>query len=186
MSSGIFEENDYRLIWSLHEAALSPAEASFQARRLLEEMEPGSSALLQKTATGKPFLADDPRCISFSHAARAVAVVMANVPVGMDIEAPEARLLRVKDRVFRPEECLWAGNDLVRLTTLWTAREAMYKLDGGRGLDFRKELWAECSEASDFPSVAWFCRKEREAESVSLRYLQLPDHLVCLAFRSEK
>lgn len=183
MSIGIFEENEYKLMWSFYQHLLTPAEASLEARKLLEKLNPGESDRLLKTANGKPYLKDSSFKLSISHASKMVAVALAPFDIGLDVEAPEARLLRVKDRVFRPEECEWAGKDLHRLATIWTAREALYKLDGGRGLDFRREMWTDCPTEGDFPLRAWLARKEEKPESAQLAYHVHLGHVFCIAFR---
>lgn len=181
MSSGIFEENGYSLWWTYYDQPLKPEEASAEARKLLQRVLPNEALKLEKSPTGKPFLTDSNLFISISHAPRMVAVVVAPFPVGLDVEAPHSRLLRIKERVFSEKECTWAHEDLRKLSALWTAREALYKLDGNRGLDFRKDLGTEGFDDEILPNVGWIKREGSEARIACLAYHFTQQHLFCVA-----
>ncbi len=181
MSSGIFEENGYRLWWTYFEQPLLPGEASDAARGLLERALPGATSQLQKLPTGKPFLAQTTLKLSISHAPCMVAVALAPFEIGMDVEAPHPRLLRIKDRVFTREECEWAQQGLLQLSALWTAREALYKLDSNRGLDFRRELGTNAAEREGFPTLGHIRRKGTPDRLAQLHYHSVNDHLFCVA-----
>lgn len=83
---------------------------------------------------GKPFLVDHPDIFfNLSHCSKAVACVVSNKPVGIDIET----ICRMKDSIMRytmnDDECREIMNDEapeVAFTRLWTMKEALLKLSG--------------------------------------------------------
>ena len=55
---------------------------------------------------------------------------MFDIPVGVDIERVGRVAKSVSSRFFTENEQAWAGDDEVRLTVLWTLKEALSKLTG--------------------------------------------------------
>lgn len=55
---------------------------------------------------------------------------MFDIPVGVDIERVGRVTKSVSSRFFTENEQAWAGDDEVRLTVLWTLKEALSKLTG--------------------------------------------------------
>jgi len=89
--------------------------------------------------TGQPFLKG--HCISFSHTKDTVAVALATIPVGIDIENLTPRILPLYPRFMSQEEI--AGCDIHNLQELyyfWCAKEAMYKWFALKNLDFIEDL----------------------------------------------
>ena len=107
------------------------ASAIAAAGLLLAEYVPGSAAVV-RTPAGKPCLPCGPE-FSLSHGGALAALLVADVPCGVDVERVErAASERVRARVLRPEEAA-SGRTFA---WLWTRKEAVMKLDGrGLGLD---------------------------------------------------
>ncbi len=96
---------------------------------------------LRKDEQGKPYLKDLPFEISLSHSSPFVAAqIHHGTAVGIDIEQPKEKLLRIASRVLSDTEEADAGDDIVKHCVYWCAKEAMYKLYGKRGLHFNSEL----------------------------------------------
>ncbi|MFZ5971323.1 MAG: 4'-phosphopantetheinyl transferase family protein [Bacteroidota bacterium] len=114
------------------------------ARTLLKQVAEQAGAEyigVHKDEHGKPYLKNLPQQISLSHSFPYVAVQWHDTrPVGIDIEQPKDKLLRVATRVLAPAELVDAGNDVVKHCVYWCAKEAMYKLYGKRGLHFHSQL----------------------------------------------
>lgn len=93
---------------------------------------------------GKPAILSPPSAIRFnvSHTAGLVAVALADVEVGVDVEGVPARLPRdVVDRSFAPEErdavLADPGRATARFAEIWTLKEAYAKARGlGLALPF--------------------------------------------------
>ena len=98
---------------------------------------------LLKNEFGKPSLEQNSHHISLSHSYPYVAAQIDFEPVGIDVEQPKIKLLRIAHRVFTPLEEVDAGKDLTKNCIYWCAKEALYKLYGERGLSFSRNLSIE-------------------------------------------
>ena len=81
---------------------------------------------------GKPYLASD-RHISISHGAGLAGVITGDTPMGIDIQLPDPKLAIISKRFCHPDELKdvkQAGDPLGYLTTLWSAKEAIFKIFG--------------------------------------------------------
>lgn len=94
------------------------------------------------SAEGKPLLPDGH--LSISHSKSFVAVASSGVPLGMDLQVMEDKINRIAHKFVGSEAQWLAEKELVCLhNAIWTCKEAMYKLDGKRGLDFKAHLHVE-------------------------------------------
>src|SRR5690606_11645385 len=83
---------------------------------------------LTKDAYGKPFLIGSPLHLSLSHSYPFVAAVLhRHKNVGIDLEQPKDKLLRIAPRVLCADELRNAGNDVVKHCVYWCAKEALVK-----------------------------------------------------------
>lgn len=85
---------------------------------------------------GKPHLRVFPELhFGLSHTVDEVVLGFANQPLGLDVENPSRRVeaSRIAQRFFHPDEWETGETCSRRFFTLWTAKEAMLKLDG-RGI----------------------------------------------------
>jgi len=108
-------------------------------RAALAELLGSNKIGITYTATGQPQLKD--YHISFSHTDNTVAVALAKIPVGIDIENLTPRILPLYPRFMSEEEI--AGCDLNNLKELyyfWCAKEAMYKWFALKNIDFIEDL----------------------------------------------
>jgi phosphopantetheinyl transferase len=96
---------------------------------------------IKKDKHGKPYLVGTPWQMSITHSKMFMAVVMhPSKAVGVDIERPQEKMWRIKERLFTSAEIIDIGDDLNRMSIYWSAKEALYKLYGRRGTDFRENL----------------------------------------------
>ena len=97
------------------------------------------------TETGQPQLKD--HYISFSHTENTVAVALAKIPVGIDIEELSPRILPLYPRFMSAQEIATCDiHSLKDLYYFWCAKEAMYKWFAEKNLDFIKDLQVNKSE----------------------------------------
>lgn len=89
---------------------------------------------------GKPLLTDSDDFISISHSQKYIGILKAPFNVGLDMEELNERILKVKKRFLNDEELGLFGSSIENLTIAWTLKEAMFKLNDRKGIDFRKEL----------------------------------------------
>ena len=96
---------------------------------------------LYKDEFGKPFLIDHLHSISLSHSYPHVAAqIDRKHPVGIDVEQPKEKLLKIAHRVLSKTEETDAGNNIQKNCVYWCAKEALYKIYGKRGLSFSEHL----------------------------------------------
>lgn len=96
---------------------------------------------LTKDEFGKPFLADSDIQISLSHSYPYVAAIIhRHKKVGIDLEQPKDKLLRIAPRVLAERELKDAGNDIVKNCVYWCAKEALIKIYGKKDLILAKNL----------------------------------------------
>jgi 4'-phosphopantetheinyl transferase len=96
------------------------------------------------TPFGKPFVKGRPEHISVSHSHDMLAVtVNKNEPTGVDIELLRDKVLTVRHKFLNELETRTAGNDVLKLMTIWAAKEALYKVYGLKKVDFKSNLSVE-------------------------------------------
>jgi len=96
---------------------------------------------LYKDEFGKPFLVNHHHSISLSHSYPHVAAQIDSFyQVGIDVEQPKDKLLKIAHRVLSKTEEIDAGNNIQKNCVYWCAKEALYKIYGKRGLSFSEHL----------------------------------------------
>ncbi len=96
---------------------------------------------LRKDEFGKPFLNHHTNPISLTHSFPYVAAqIDSKQSVGIDLEQPKEKLLKIAHRVMADYELVDAGQDIVKHCVYWCAKEALYKVYGKRGLIFSNHL----------------------------------------------
>jgi phosphopantetheinyl transferase len=85
---------------------------------------------------GKPVLAQG--ALSISHCQNSVAVVIADVTIGLDIQEPTEQIFTIRSKFCSSSEWSWLEShaEIVRaLTIVWSAKEAIFKY-WGEQVDF--------------------------------------------------
>ena len=113
-------------------------------RFLLNKLFEGKSPELAYTETKKPYLKNDHTRISISHSYDKL-VIIANTKeeTGVDIELIREKVKNIQHKFLCKSELTFANGDLEKLTTLWAAKEAIYKIYGVKELDFKKNILIE-------------------------------------------
>ncbi len=147
-------------------------------RTLLEQNDLSYSGI-HKDEFGKPFLRDLPHHISLSHAYPYVAVQLdSNKLVGIDIEQPTEKLLRIAPRVLSMEELENAGSDIRKHCVYWCAKEALYKVYGKRGLHFASQLLVDPFILGEMGDLKGVVNVQEEKLNVALSYEIEPEFVV--------
>ncbi len=127
---------------------------------------------ITKNAYGKPLLVGLTTEVSLSHSTPYVAAQLHNSKsVGIDVEQPKEKLLRVASRVLSPEERLDAQDNIVKHCVYWCAKEAMYKIHGERGLHFSTQLNIDPFVLSDQGVLRGRITSKSSTSQVELAYL---------------
>jgi 4'-phosphopantetheinyl transferase EntD len=116
-------------------------------RYLLQHLYPDFPIrLIQIADTRKPYLPEDPYQFSISHCGNyAAAIVSTQKRVGIDIEQPTERILRVIKKFLSENEVSLIlphnTEQLVKMGTLfWSVKEAMFKWYSHGEIDFKEHL----------------------------------------------
>lgn len=93
---------------------------------------------------GKPHL-DDDKYISITHSYEFTAIIISEVPVGIDIEKLREKIQRIAPKFIGYEEefVKEVQEPIESLTVIWGAKESMYKLYGKKGLGFKAHCYVE-------------------------------------------
>jgi len=127
---------------------------------------------LRKDEFGKPFLKEHEHPISISHSHPYVAIqIHASRAVGIDLEQPKNKLLKIAHRVLSPEELADAGENVTKHCVYWCAKEAMYKIYGKRGLHFENQLNLEPFQLKDNGPLKGRININEFKSDVSLAYV---------------
>ena len=88
--------------------------------------------------SGKPHLVDK-KNISITHSFEFTAIVISDVPTGIDIEKQREKILRIAKKFvgFEADYITQMNRQVTALTVIWGAKESMYKLYGKKGLGFK-------------------------------------------------
>jgi len=94
---------------------------------------------------GKPFLSDYFAEIGISHSGQWIAVIThPTQKVGIDVERFQSKILAISERFLSQEELEKILEDkeekLKKLTLLWSAKEALFKVIGKEAVDFSRQL----------------------------------------------
>ncbi|GGD96108.1 4'-phosphopantetheinyl transferase family protein [Planktosalinus lacus] len=87
---------------------------------------------------GKPDLKDH-TCISITHSHEFSGIIISKNEVGIDIEKQRDKILRIANKFTPLKEYRTLANDaavIQKLTIVWCAKEALYKLYANRGVSF--------------------------------------------------
>lgn len=84
---------------------------------------------LRKNTTGKPYLRNSSAEISLTHSHPYVAAIIdLKTDVGIDLEQPKEKLIRLAHKFLNAEEMKTAGDDIKALCIYWCAKETLYKI----------------------------------------------------------
>lgn len=150
--------------------------------------------------TRKPYLPGEQYHFSISHCGNyAAAIVSCQQRVGIDIEIPTVKVLRILHKFLHPEELklfnlktqefltrepdlAFPASDPYLSTLLWSVKETMFKWWGLGDVDFSEMLRVNHFELKDEGEIpAAFTREELNIP-LTLLYKQFPQ--ICLAYLS--
>jgi len=99
---------------------------------------------ITKDQYGKPFPKGYDFHLSLSHSYPYVAALVDRFEsVGIDLEQPKEKLLRIAPRIFSPVELNDAGDNITKHCVYWCAKETLVKVHGQKNLVFAENLIIE-------------------------------------------
>jgi len=137
---------------------------------------------LYKTTTGKPFL-NNGLYISISHSGKWVVISVAKYPIGIDVERPRKKLLKVAGKFLNAKDFgalkIKEAKDLL---WYWTGKESAYKLMDISGLSLKKDILFTHLDKEKLQGEAFI----QEKHKIDFFFNKLADDsLICLSFFKE-
>jgi len=142
--------------------------------------------LIRIADTRKPYLRDEKYHFSISHCGDYAAAIVSSVErVGIDLEIPSEKVLRIKNKFLSETEIQIfddhrMGNaasfsqDAKLFTLLWSSKEAVYKWFGDGGVDFRQHI--RLDKLDESKSLVK-CVLTKTDKQLAVHYISF-DHLV--------
>jgi len=98
---------------------------------------------IEYDTNGKPVIFNNKHSISISHTKGMVAVIIAKNLTGIDIELVNDRILKIENKFMSGIEKnqVTENPKHIHLLAYWSAKETLYKISGGKNLDFKKNLY---------------------------------------------
>lgn len=139
---------------------------------------------IRKDEFGKPFPVGVNYELSLSHSFPYVAALVdSSIPVGIDLEQPKAKLLKIAHRVLSAAELANVGDDVVKHCVYWCAKEAMIKIYGKKDLTLAENLLVTPFELSNDGNIVGKIIVRGEETTVPLRYSVHKDFVVVMNTR---
>lgn len=119
---------------------------------------------------GKPFLSNFKEKISLSHSFDYAAVMMSDrYQVGIDMELVKQKIERIDKKFMSAVELEHLGSEerTNKLYACWCAKEAVYKLQGNKGVSFKDNMLVE---PFDFSGTGGFLYTRLSGSKMDGRY----------------
>ena len=98
---------------------------------------------LHYDATGKPTLSSG-KYISISHSHAFATVVISNQAVGIDIELQREKIIDIANKFsVEPLNSTNKTNYIKKLTVIWGAKEAIFKIKNQKGISFKDHIFVK-------------------------------------------
>lgn len=96
---------------------------------------------IEKDEHQKPYLKDSKSHISLSHTKGfASAIIHPSTPIGIDIEQRNPKINRIVHKFLNEREMVATAHQENEFIAYWCAKEAMYKLNGRKGMIFKEQI----------------------------------------------
>ncbi len=141
---------------------------------------------ITKDEYGKPFPKGYDYQLSLSHSFPFVAVLMDKTEsVGIDLEQPKEKLLRIASRVHHSEELVDAGTDVVKHCIYWCAKESLVKLYGKKDLIFAENMFIHPFQLENEGDIIGKIITAGVESVIPLHYVVYPNFVVVFTSRSK-
>jgi 4'-phosphopantetheinyl transferase len=133
---------------------------------------------------GKPYLSDH-RHISITHSHNFAAIIISDETVGIDIELQREKIIRIANK-FVDYEFDYLKPKLVeeyikKLTVIWGAKEAIFKIRNEKGISFNDHIQVEDFSLANTQTHARLLFDELE-KKFEINYLELENFTLVYAF----
>jgi 4'-phosphopantetheinyl transferase len=142
---------------------------------------------ITKDEFGKPFPILCDFHLSLSHSYPYAAVLMDNAgPVGIDLEQPKEKLLKIAHRIHHQRELHDLGTDIVKHCIYWCAKESMIKLYGKKDLIFAENMFIQPFQRKDEGNITGKFIIGDTERIIPLHYVVYPSFIVVQTCRNHE
>ncbi len=132
---------------------------------------------------GKPYLPDFPFEISLTHSYDYAGVMLSNAggACGIDLEIVKEKVVRIKNKFLKPEELDFMKDDahfVDQLYACWCAKEAVYKLQGNRGVSFYNDMLIEPFKYTPQGVMKLALRKNDKTQTFNVFYERFNEYML--------
>ena len=121
------------------------------AQTLLDSQ--GLAGRIVKSDRGKPFVKDSENLfVSISHDSDFVVLMLSDTLCGVDIQTINQKVMRIKNKFTDELDCFSKSTNDKELTTLWSLKEAVYKVNGIPEIFFKEHMRISQTNKNSFKS----------------------------------
>ena len=127
---------------------------------------------------GKPYLVNSDTYISLSHSYDYAAVIISKgKQVGVDIELIKMKIKSIKHKFLSDVEMAQKqiGDNTVGLYVAWCAKEAIYKWNGKKGLEFKQHIHIKPFKLKDEGSLQALVELPCGTKELTVNYFKTKD-----------
>ena len=131
--------------------------------------------------SGKPYMNEPRGHLSVSHSGSYSAVIYSpSLRVGIDIERIHEKILRVAHKFVSEKDAAFIAPlfRMQQLVVIWAAKEALYKLIGDTGVDFREHLTVQPFSYAEQGILKAQSTVKGKQESFEMNYEQIDDYIM--------
>ena len=141
---------------------------------------------ITKDEYGKPFPRGYDYHLSLSHSYPFVATLIDKIEsVGIDLEQPKEKLLRIAPRIFHPEELRDAGGNVIKHCIYWCGKETLVKVHGQKNLVFAENLIIDPFQLQNEGDIHGKIIVGEVERVIPLHYIVYPNFVVVFNQRSK-
>lgn len=130
---------------------------------------------------GKPHLEDQSVFVSFSHShGKMVMIVNEYGHTGIDIEFIRDKVKKIQHKFLNQKELECAANHVEKLLVYWGAKEALYKVEGKKEVEFIKNIEIEDFEYHEKGIITGYILNDNLKKKYKLQYQKLEDYILVL------
>jgi phosphopantetheinyl transferase len=133
---------------------------------------------------GKPYF-DCHNYISITHSYNYAAIIISEQTVGIDMELQREKIIRIADK-FTNYECSYLEPDFTeeyikKLTVIWGAKEAIFKIRNEKGISFKDHIQVEDFSLNEKQTLASLYFDDL-VKNFDVHYLEIENFTLVYAF----
>lgn len=133
---------------------------------------------------GKPYLSDH-RHISITHSHNFAAIIISSETVGIDMELQREKIIRIADKFVDFEFRFLKSEPIMeyikKLTVIWGAKEAIFKIRNEKGISFKDHIQVEAFSLNENETQACLLFDNLK-KKYAIHYMEIEGFTLVYAF----